>query len=100
MTMPMRSSRSSWSRPRRAIAPQPQRLSRGADRAGLAAELMNDDFGLLAGSAEAVLNEIHFRFHHCHVVLRSTLQHKTRAQRRQIGNTGYVEEYVLRQDGR
>ena len=45
------------------------------------------------------MNEIHFRLHHRHVVLRSPLQHKACAQRREIGNAGYVEEHVLGEHG-
>ena len=36
------------------VAPQPQRFHRRADRARFAAVLVDDDFGLLAGRAEAV----------------------------------------------
>src|ERR1700722_554731 len=78
-----------------AIAPKSQRLCRRANRARFSAELVNNDLGFLAGSAETILNEIHFRFHHGHVVLRSALQHKARAQRSEIGNAGYVQEHVL-----
>src|SRR5580692_7178693 len=61
-----------------ADTPQSQRLSRGSDRAGFTTELVNDDLGFLAGRAKAVLNEVHLCLHHSHVVLRATLQHKTR----------------------
>ena len=61
---------------------------------------MNDDFGFSVGSPEAVLNEIYFRFHHRHVVLRSALQHEARTQSREIGNAGNIEKHILWQHSR
>src|SRR5580704_10882182 len=59
-----------------AIAPKSQQLCGRANRARFATELVHDDLGFLADSAEAILNEIHFSFHHRHVVLCSALQHE------------------------
>ena len=82
-----------------AVAPQAQRFLRRTDRAGFAAVLVHDDFRLLAGGAEAVADEIHFRFHDGKIVLRSALQDEARAERREIRNAGDVEENILRQHG-
>src|SRR5438270_9191103 len=56
-----------------AIAPEPQRFLSCANRAGLSAMLMNDDFRLLAGCTKAIADEIHHCFYNCEIVLRSTL---------------------------
>ena len=62
--------------------------------------LVDDDLRLLAGRAEAVADEIDFGLHDRQIVLRSALQHEARAQRREIGNAGNVQENVLRQHRR
>src|SRR2546425_25670 len=59
--------------------------------------LVHNDFRLLASGAKTIADEIDFRFYHSKVILRSSLQHKTRAQRCQVGNTGDIEEHILRQ---
>ena len=82
-----------------AVAPQAQRLHRRTNGSRLAAEFVDDDFRLLARGAEAVIDEVHFRFHHRHVVLRPALQHETRSQRREIGNAGHVQEHILGKHG-
>ena len=83
-----------------AVSPQPQGFLCSADRAGFSAVLVHDDLGLPAGGAEAVADEIHFRLHDCEVILRSSLQHKARAEGRENGNAGNVEKYSLRRHGR
>src|SRR5580692_1107178 len=83
-----------------AIAPQTDRLDRSSDRSGLSAEFVDDDFWFLAGGAEAVVDEVDFRFHHGHVVLRSALQDEARAQCREIGNAGHVQENIFRKHSR
>src|SRR5580658_230042 len=58
---------------------------------------MHDDFGLLAGGAEAVANEVDLRFHHGKVMLRSSLQNEARTEGREIRNAGDIKENILRQ---
>src|SRR5580704_5326824 len=60
------------------VAPQTQRFLRGADRPGLSAVLMHNDFRLLAGGTETIADEIHFGLHHGEIVLRPSLQNKPR----------------------
>ena len=41
------------------------------------------------------MDKVYFRFHHCHIVLRATLQYETSSQRREVGDAGYVKEHIL-----
>ena len=60
---------------------------------------MHDDFRLLAGSTEAVADEIDLGLHHGKIVLGSPLQNKPRTQRGEIGDAGDIQEDVLRKHG-
>ncbi len=59
--------------------------------------LVHNNFRLFARRAKTIAYEIHFRLHDGQIILRSSLQHKTRAQRRKIGNAGDVKKNVLRE---
>src|SRR5271165_3141549 len=82
-----------------AVAIEASGLDGGADCARLAAMLVHDNLRLAAAGAEAGANEVHFRFHDSHIVLRAALQHEARPKRSQIGNAGHVQEHVLWQHG-
>ena len=56
---------------------------------------MDDNFRFTTGRPETVADEIHFRFDHRNVVLRSPLQDKPSSQGSQIWNTRDIEEDVL-----
>ena len=58
---------------------------------------MYDDFRLLARGAEAVTDEIHFRFHHGKIILCTSLQYEACAQGSEIGNAGDIEKDIFRQ---
>src|ERR1700733_10613361 len=61
--------------------------------------LVNDNFRLLAGGAEAVADEFEFGLQDREIIFRSTLQHKARAKRREVRNSGDVKENILRKHG-
>src|SRR6185369_12836747 len=81
------------------VPPQAQRFLRRADCARFATMLVNDDFRTLACCPETAVDEIHFGFDDCKIVLCSSLQHKTRAKCREVGDAGHVQKHVLRQNG-
>ena len=83
-----------------AVVPQSPRLDRRADRAGLAAVLVDDDFRLDLGAAEVRADEVDFRLDRREVVLRPALKHEPRAELGQVRDTCHVEKDVLRQDRR
>ena len=70
---------------------------RRADCSRLAAMFVHDDFGLAAGGAEAVADEIDLGLYNGEIVLRSTLQNETRAEGGKIRDAGDVEKDILRQ---
>ena len=62
-----------------AISPEPQGFLGRANGAGFSTMFVHNDLRLLASSAKTITDEIHFRLHYCEIILRSSLQHKTRA---------------------
>ena len=69
-----------------------------ADRARLAAVLMDDDFRLVSDAVEVRVNEVNFRLDRSQVLLRSALQDEARPQLGEVRNSGDVEEDVFRQN--
>src|SRR5579862_2502944 len=57
-----------------AVLPETHGLGARADRARFAAMLVDDNFRLLVGRAEAAANEVHFRLYDRKIVLRAALQ--------------------------
>ena len=80
-----------------AVVPQAPGFERGADGAGFAAVLVDDDVGLHVLALEARLDEIHLRLHRGQVVLRAALQQEAPADGREVRNLRNVQPDVLGQ---
>jgi hypothetical protein len=83
-----------------AVAPQTQRLDARPNGARLPAVFVHDDLGRAVRRAETRTDEVHFRLHHRHIVLRSALQYEARSEVGQVRDARDVEEHVLREHRR
>src|SRR5438445_5150251 len=59
--------------------------------------LVHNNFRLSPRGTKTIAYEVDFRLNNRKIILCSSLQHKTRAQRRKIGNAGDVKKNVLRE---
>src|SRR5579884_1005475 len=80
-----------------AVLPKAECLLCRADGARFAAVFVDNDLRLFAVGTKAGLDEVYFSLHDGHVVLRSTLQYKARAERSEIRNARNVEKNIFRQ---
>src|SRR5690348_9322931 len=62
--------------------------------------LVHNDFRLFPRSTKTIADEIYFRLDDRKIILRPSLQHKTRPQCGKIGNAGDIKEHVLRKHRR
>ena len=81
------------------LPPQADGLEARADRAGLAAVLVEHDVGLAHLALEVVADEVDLRLDRRQVALRAALQHEPPAEPREVGRLGHVEEHVPGQHG-